>query len=85
MTILVEVLAHMRRIAELAGQFVGPGVVGADELRDDRTARVQQTRPTMATDIVQHADFAFVVPQEDEAGPADVDHRGVAGFRNVAV
>lgn len=39
----------------------------------------------MAADIVQDANFSVVVTQKDQARLADIDHRGVTGFGNIAI
>ncbi len=83
-TALVEILAHMRRIGEFACQFVGPLVIGTDQLGDDGGACVENARSAVATDIADHPDLVVVIAQDDDADPADIQHDGVARFRHLA-
>ncbi|MCY1297792.1 hypothetical protein D9M68_452840 [compost metagenome] len=74
----------MGGIAQLARQFISPGVIGTDELRNDRLSGIEQACTAVAADIVHDADLAIVVAQEDEAGLADIDDRCIARFRHIA-
>jgi hypothetical protein len=60
-------------------------VIGTDKLGNDRFSFVQQASAAVATDVVQHTNFALVISQQDEARLANVDDSGIASFRNIAV
>ena len=79
----VEVLAHVLGVDQLAGELVGPLVVGADELADRRGPGLEQAGAAVAADVVERPDDLVVAPDEDHRGVADVDRERVAGLGHV--
>ena len=64
--------------AQLAGQFIGPGVVGADHDAGRAAARDQLMRPVLA-DIVEGAHLPVVAPDRKKALASDLERDIVAG------
>ena len=80
---LVEALAHMLGMDQLAGRVIDPGMIAADEIADRRLFLVDEARAAMAADIVKGADLAIVVAQNGDRIGADIDDHHVARLRHV--
>ena len=77
---LVEILAHLTGEQKRAVEFIGPLVIGADELRRVPLSAGADARAAMATGIVQSADLPLAVAYDDDRIVANLNGEVVAGF-----
>src|SRR3546814_9840638 len=66
-------------------EFVGPGVIGADELFRAARRAIDEARAAMAADVGEGAHDAVGAAHEDHAFAGIVDAVPVTGVRDVAV
>ncbi len=67
-------LLHVRRSEEPPVEVVGPRMVGADESGEARAlGRLDEAGPAMPTDVVERLQRTSGVPEDEHAGPRDLD------------